>query len=195
MWQVIIPAAMQLIGSIMGNKSANKAANAQIAGMQQGADAIKGFYGDAKDYMSPYMGLGQAGVSGLMGLLQDPNSIKDSEAYKWRFGQGMDALDKSAAARGSLFSGAHSKDAMQFGQGIASQELDNQWARMLGITDLGQRSAAGLGALGMGAGNSLANLYSGMGDARGSSYAQQGANNMGAMGGLASMFGSMFGGK
>ena len=192
-WAAVAAAAASVISGAMSNNSAKKSANAQIAGLQKGADTIDSYYQDAKGYLQPYMDSGLAGNSALMKLMQDPNSIKDSAAYQFRFGQGMDALDKSAAARGSLFSGAHSKDAMTFGQGLASQEYDNQWNRLFNLTNMGQQTAGGLGQLGMGAGNSLANLYGGMGQARGSMYGQQGANNANMMGSLGSIFGSIFG--
>lgn len=194
-WGMVAAAAASVIGGAMSNNAAKKAAGAQQQGYQQGIDSINGFYKDAQGYMQPYMDSGLAGNSGLMALLRDPNSIKDSAAYQWRFNQGMEGLDKSAAARGSLFSGAHTKDAMQFGQGMASQEYGDQWNRLMGLTNMGQNSAMGLGQLGMGAGSSIANLYSGMGNARGSSYAQQGANNAGMIGSIGSMFGSIMGGK
>lgn len=195
MLNFLIPTGISLLSGLFGNKSAGQAANASVQGYQQGIDAINGFYKDAQGYLDPYMQSGLAGNSALMKLLQDPNSIKDSAAYQWRFGQGMDALDKSAAARGSLFSGAHTKDAMTFGQGLASQEYDNQWNRLMGLTGLGQNTAMGLGQLGMGAGNSIANLYSNQGNARASAYAQKGANNANMVGGiLGSLFGGGFGG-
>lgn len=191
MWNLLLPAGMSLLGGLLGNSSAKKAANAQVAGMQQGADTINGMYSEAKGNLSPYMDMGRRGNSGLMGLMNDPNSIADSSAYKWRMSQGMGALDNSAAARGMLFSGAHSKDAMNYGQGLASQEYDNEWNRMMGLSTMGQNSAMGLGQLGANAGNSLANLYSGMGNARGSSFAAQGQNNANMLGGLAGMFSGM----
>ena len=194
-WAAVAAAAATVISGAMSNSSAKKAASAQVAGMQQGADTINGYYNDAKGMLDPYMQTGLAGNAGLMKLMQNPNSIKDSEAYKWRFSQGMQGLDNSAASRGMLFSGAQTKDAINYGQGQASQEYGNEWNRLMGVTQMGQQTAGGLGQLGMGAGNSLSQLYSGMGNARGSSYAQQGANNANMMGGLGSMFGSIFGGK
>jgi hypothetical protein len=167
---------MSLLSFLFGNYNNNKATSAANAGTQQGIDTIKGFYDDAKGYMSPYMGLGNTGVQGLLGLLNDPNSIQNSEAYKWRLGQGMSALDNSAAARGALFSGGHQKDLMNYGQGLASQEYDNQWNRLFGITGLGQNAATGLGAMGMGAGRSIAELQGDIGANNASKYAQRGQN-------------------
>lgn len=180
---------MSLLSFLFGNFNNNKARNAINDGNNQAMGTIGSYYNDAKGYLDPYMGLGKTGVSGLMGLLNDPNSIQNSEAYKWRFGQGMDALDKSAAARGSLFSGGHTKDAMQFGQGMASQEYDNQWRRLMGLTDLGADSASRLGALGMGAGQSIAQLQQDNGQNRASTYTQRGQNFQNFENSLFSLFG------
>ena len=50
-------------------------------------------------------------------------------AYQFLQKQGMQALDRSAAARGMGYSGAQMKAAQQFGQGLASQEYDKQYNR------------------------------------------------------------------
>lgn len=61
----------------------------------------------------------------------DPTQI-DLEAdpgYKFRMSEGVEALDKSAAARGRLLSGAQNKAITGFAQDSASQEYGNAYAR------------------------------------------------------------------
>ena len=195
-WAAVAAAAATVIGGAMSNSSAKKAASAQVAGMQQGADTINGYYNDAKGYMQPYMQTGTMANSGLQKLLGgDYSDFYNSPDFKAAMQAQGDMADNSAASRGMLFSGAHQKDLAQYGTGLATQGLGNYRNWLGGVQQGGQQAAGGLGELGMGAGNSLANLYSGMGNARGSSYAQQGANNANMMGGIGSMFGSIFGGK
>jgi hypothetical protein len=49
--------------------------------------------------------------------------------YAFRLSEGMKALDRTAAARGGLLSGATLKGAQQYGQGLASQEYQNAFNR------------------------------------------------------------------
>ncbi|WP_375182734.1 hypothetical protein, partial [Sphingomonas adhaesiva] len=67
--------------------------------------------------------------------------------------QGIEALDKSAAARGRLLSGAQQKGVTDYSQNVASQEYANAYAResnekarkynmLSGLSYGGQASAA-----------------------------------------------------
>lgn len=188
-----VSAAGTIYGAYSSNKANKNAANVQGQAAQQGIGEIRGFYDKSEKNLTPYMDMGTRGNAGLTGLLNDPNSIQNSAAYKWRFGQGMQGLDQSAAARGSLFSGAHTKDAMEFGQGLASQEYGNEWQRMMGLSDMGLGAASRLGSFGADAGNSIAKLLGGAGDARASSYQANGMTTADTMGSLGSMFGNAWG--
>lgn len=53
------------------------------------------------------------------GLLQDPSSMGNDPAYKFLFNQGMQALNRTAAANRMRFAGKTMNDATQFGQGLA----------------------------------------------------------------------------
>lgn len=57
-------------------------------------------------------------------LTQDPS-------YQWRIGQGQQALEQSAAARGLLNTGGTLKDLLNYGQNAASQEFGNVWGRKM----------------------------------------------------------------
>lgn len=56
------------------------------------------------------------------GDLADPS-------YQWRLNQGLAAVNSSAAAKGGYFSGNTGQALMDYGQGAASQEYSNQFAR------------------------------------------------------------------
>lgn len=49
--------------------------------------------------------------------------------YQWRKEQGLEALEKSAAARGGFFSGQTGKELMGYGQGLAAQEYGSAFDR------------------------------------------------------------------
>ena len=56
---------------------------------------------------------------------------QNSPGYQFRLGQGEDALQKSAAARGILRTGGTLKDILEYGQNFASQEYQNVYDRAL----------------------------------------------------------------
>ena len=66
----------------------------------------------------------------LTGLLKDPSSITQDPSYKFRFGQGMEALNRTAAAGRMRFAGRTMLGAEQFGQGLASDEYARRIAQL-----------------------------------------------------------------
>lgn len=68
--------------------------------------------------------------SRLRALLDDPDSIKQSGAYKFRVGQGEEALQRNLGARGMLRSGNRLAELTKYGQDMASQEYDAQAGRL-----------------------------------------------------------------
>lgn len=59
----------------------------------------------------------------------DDKALENSKAYQFRMNQGQRALEASAAAKGSLFSGATGKSLLNFAQGLASTEFGNEYNR------------------------------------------------------------------
>ncbi len=52
-----------------------------------------------------------------------------SPSYDWRFGEGVRAVNQSGAVKGNLLSGGTLFDLMNMGEGMASQEWDQDWQR------------------------------------------------------------------
>ncbi len=63
--------------------------------------------------------------------------------YEFRQQQGINALSRSAAARGSTLSGAQAKGLNDYGQGMASAEYGNYFNRLTGVSTLGENAASG----------------------------------------------------
>jgi hypothetical protein len=57
------------------------------------------------------------------------SDFQTDPGYAFRLSEGMKALDRTAASRGGLLSGATLKGAQQYGQGLASQEYQNAFNR------------------------------------------------------------------
>ena len=87
---------------------------------------------------------------GMQQFQQDPG-------YAFRLSEGMKALERSAAARGGLLSGATMKGLQRYGQDLASQEYQNAFARyqaerqaalnpLQSLAGIGQTSTNALGS-------------------------------------------------
>jgi hypothetical protein len=123
-----------------------------------GADASGGGGG----YVNPF-GTGGAGGSGaptvdnsnrfeaglsdtetrLRALLDNPDSINQSAAYKFRVGQGQEAINRQLGAKGMLNSGNRLMELTKYGQDMASQEYDAQAGRLGSL--LGNYSGSWIG--------------------------------------------------
>ena len=58
-------------------------------------------------------------------LLQNPSSITSTPGYQFAYNQGLEAVNRTAAAKGMLGSGNRLYDLTKFGQGLASQTYNN----------------------------------------------------------------------
>lgn len=116
------------------------AAEATAAAQRYSTDVAERMYNQTRTDQEPWR---QAGVNALAKLGSDPSlvtpypdqkkfTLADFEAdpgYGFRLSEGVNALDKSAAARGSLFSGAQGKALTRYGQDYGSNEYANAYNR------------------------------------------------------------------
>jgi hypothetical protein len=111
---------------------------------------------------------------GMQDFQQDPG-------YAFRMSEGLKALDRQAAARGGLISGAALKGAQRYGQEAASQEFTNAFNRyqtnranqLQPLESLMGTSQTAANTLGQSAGQyaqNVGNAYMGAGAARASGY-------------------------
>jgi len=101
--------------------------------------------------------------------------------YQFRLKEGMQGLERSAAARGGLLSGGTLKGIQRYGQDMASQEYQNAFNRYQAertgtlnpyqsLAGVGQSTANTLGTMGMNYANQVGELYQGGANARASGY-------------------------
>ena len=174
------------ISSNQANKGAQKAANANRDAQQQAIDAQTAARDQARNDLMPYANFGQQAIPQLQALNNgDYSGFLNSPDYKAAFSQGMDSLDHSAASRGGLFGGGHTRDSIRFGQGIASQYLGNYRNSLFGQLGGGQNAAAGLGGYSTGAAANIGNAYGNMGQSNAYAANQIGQNNAGFAAGTA----------
>jgi len=112
---------------------------------------------------------GQAGQEQTQAA-PDYSAFYKSPGYEFRFDEGTRALDRSASARGRLRSGAHERELIRYGQGVASSEFNNYANRLASLAGLGQTSTGRTGQAGASAASSQGAYLAGAGTARASGY-------------------------
>lgn len=90
-----------------------------------------------------------------LGSLVTPQNFDQSDAYKWNFEQGREAVNRTAAAKRMLGSGNRLSELTKFGQGLASQEYGNEFNRQLSLKQLEQNQRAQNMQMGMNAMQSM----------------------------------------
>lgn len=118
--------------------------------------------------------------------------IASTPGYQFQLGEGLNAIDRSASARGGLMSGATIRAAQRYGTGLASNEFGNFANRLASLMGIGQTAANAAGGYGMQTGQAVGQNLANIGGARGSGYANQ-ANIWGnTIGSVANQFGNYF---
>src|SRR4029453_14092195 len=98
-------------------------------------------------------------------------ALEQSPGFQFRLGEGLKALEKSAAARGTLLTGGTLKGLQRYAQDFASNEYQNRYNQLLGLGQLG----LGYGQLGSRAAPQQGLLWS--------QYANQAGNLLGGQAG------------
>ena len=112
--------------------------------------------------------------------------------YAFRMAEGMKALERSAAARGGLLSGATLRGIQRYGQDMASQEYTNAFNRyqaeraarlapLQSLAGLGQTTAQQIGQSGMQMANNVGEMQTSAAAARASGYMGQANSLTGAL--------------
>lgn len=196
--------------------AAKEAAQTQAAASDRAAQLQREMFERQVELQEPFRQAGITALNKLVPLATEytPFGMQQFQAdpgYGFRMSEGMKALERSAAARGGLLSGAAMKGIQRFGQDLASQEYQNAFNRyrqerearlnpLQSLAGVGQTTANVLGTAGQQYGTNVGNLYTQQGEtaanallaaqqARGSAYGQVGSAlgrylNMPARGGF-----------
>lgn len=202
----LIGAGASLAGGLLSSSAANKAAKTQAKAADAATALQREMYEKNLELQKPFY---EAGLTGQNALLQylglggdktaanygagmkpfDASMMYQDPGYQFRLGEGLNALNKTAAARGGLMSGAALKAAERYGQDYASNEYTNAYNRywnqrnqmlnpLQSLLGQAQTSAGNVGAAGqnyatqagqnmMGAANARASGYMGSANALG----------------------------
>lgn len=208
------------IGAVAQHDAAGKASRAQVQAADKAAALQKEQFDKQVELQEPFR---QGGIRSLnelqrqLGLAGDASSagygnlmknfgaedFKADPGYGFRLSEGLKAVDRQAAMRGGLISGAALKAAQGYGQDLASQEYQNAFNRyqanrgsvygmLSGQQSVGMQAATTQGAAAANYANQAGEAYMGAGNARASGYIGQG-NAIAGFGNSLSGAGMMYG--
>ena len=163
----------------LGASASNKAANAARDASQQSAAVQRSIYKMNRAALSPYVATGNAAMgraNALLGLGGNTAAAESgfkqylgSSGYKFRFREGMNALNSNYAGAGTIQSGAAMKAATEYGQNFASNEFGNYLNALGNQQGLGLTAGSSLAGVGTNYANSMGNIYGQRADAIGNS--------------------------
>jgi hypothetical protein len=160
----------------------NKAAGAQQDAAKQAANTQLGMYGQTRQDLSGYAGAGNEATSALKAFYGLPggvgpdaahlsNTLSNLPGYQFMQGQGVQALDRSAASKGLLNSGAQGKALTQYGQNYAmSNALSPYLGGLQNLSAQGESAAAQTGYAGTAAAGGAAGAQMAGGQAAAGGY-------------------------
>lgn len=205
------------IGSaLVQDRAAGKAARAQSAAAQLGIKTLSDADSLLQELLKPYVQAGTSALQGQQNLLglggagaqqQAIAGIQNSPMFAAMARQGEQGMLQNASATGGLRGGNLQGALGQFRPQLLNQLIDQQYARLGGLTSIGQNAAVGVGNAGMNTGQNIANLYGQQGAASAGSQLARGQALSGVLnlpaqlsmmslgaGGSGNPFAGMFGG-
>jgi len=156
-------------------KAASQASSAQQQASQAGIEEQRRQFEAVRELLAPYTQAGlpalqqqQAllGLSGAEAQQAAISAIENQPGFQSMIQQGENAMLQNASATGGLRGGNLQGAMSQFRPQMLSQAIQDQYARLGGMTSLGQQSASGVGTAGMQTGRGIADLLGQMGAAR-----------------------------
>jgi hypothetical protein len=186
-------AAAVVGSSLIGSRSASKAADVQASAADRAAELQREQFERQVELQAPFREVGVRALPELEAASRytpfGMDQFKADPGYAFRMSEGMKGLERSAAARGGLLSGGTLKGIQRFGQDLASQEYTNAFNRyqternarlnpLQSLAGFGQTSTNQLGAAGQ-------NYATGAGEALGAGAQARASGYMGAANAIA----------
>ena len=172
--------------SLIGANASSRAASTQAAAADRAAAGQERMFERQVELSEPWRKAGETALNKLVPLATEytPFGMSQFQAdpgYGFRMSEGMKALERGAAARGGLLSGATLKGIQRFGQDLASQEYQNAFNRyqaerqarlgpLQSLAGVGQTTTQQLGQAGMQAAQNIGETQMSGAAARASGY-------------------------
>lgn len=171
----IIGGGLSLVGSVMQSRASSDAASMQSEASDRGIAEQRRQFDMIRELLKPYVSTGEEaldvnkailGLNGQEAQQAQVAAVENSPLFQSMLRSGEDAILANASATGGLRGGNTQGALAQFRPAMLSQELQNRYANIAGLTSLGQQSAAGLGNAGLQTGQMISNTLAQQGAAR-----------------------------
>lgn len=164
-----VSAAAGAYSANQSKKGAQGAASATIRAQDQA------YYRNQAN-MQPYLNAGTDALNQLTRLNSgDYSSFEEAPDYQFTLQQSLQGLDRSAAARGGLYSGGQQADILELASGLASQQYGNYYNRIYNQAGMGQSAAGALAGVNTGYANAVGNANANAATANANANSQLGA--------------------
>ena len=145
-WGMVAVAGATVVGSVISSSASKSAANQQSSAANNATALQKYQYDQTREDQAPWRTQGSAAVNSLGDLMGTSGNtgtngygslnqkfngsmMNQDDGYQFRLQQGQNALNRSAASKGSSLSGGTLKALNDYNQGAASQEYQNAYNR------------------------------------------------------------------
>lgn len=190
-----VTAAAGIGSAIIGSNAATSSATKEVNAATQASQVEQGQFNQTQANLQPFINTGQvslANLSSLLGLPStpggtanpnaplvapfNPSNLAQTPGYQFTLGQGINAVQNSAAAQGGVNSGNTLQALTQYGQGLASttyqQQLNDYMAQQQQLFSMfntvgaqGQNAATAVGQVGANTANTIGSNLIGAGNA------------------------------
>lgn len=164
----LIGGGAAILGGALASRGASQAASTQAAATQEATDAQERMFERQVQLSEPWRAAGEQALNRLVPLATQytPFGMDQFQAdpgYAFRLAEGQKALERSAAARGGLMSGATGKNLLRYGQEMGSQEYQNAFNRYQAERAAQLQPLQSLAGVGQTSANTLTNAAGVMG--------------------------------
>ena len=187
-WGLTAVAGATLVSGYMASQAAGDAASVQADAANRAADLQYKQWQESVALQEPWRKAGEQALNKLIPLTDyqtfGMDQFKADPGYAFRLSEGQKALERSAAARGGLLSGATLKGIQRYGQEMGSQEYTNAFNRyqteraarlqpLQSLAGVGQTTAQQLGQAGTQMASNVGEALTSGAAARASGYVGQ----------------------
>lgn len=146
--EALVGVAGSLLGGAIGSSSASKANKAYQKAMDDVIRQAGVTTGQMGALFQPYGEYGQESLNRLRAFEEaaargDYTALTSAPEYQFALKEGQSELARDLASRGALLGGGAQKEFIKYGQGLASNQMQNYLNRLGGGIEVGMRGAAG----------------------------------------------------
>jgi hypothetical protein len=120
---------MSVVSGILNSQASETAANTQADATTNASNIQLQMYEEGRADTAPWREAGEAALNTLVEKVNaGPGDYTKSPGYDFRTSEGQKAIERSAAAKGGLISGATEKALTKYGQDYATNDYQNYLA-------------------------------------------------------------------